>query len=55
MFSNMSRDELKVPCKLMDCVNINLLNNVPNLGSRVMDMHAALHEFLFFFGLTTHD
>ncbi|XP_028778409.1 serine/threonine-protein kinase ATM-like [Neltuma alba] len=49
------RDEGKISRKLVECINIYLLNDGPNLGCRLLEIHKALRQFVFRFWLTTHD
>ncbi|KAJ3694312.1 hypothetical protein LUZ60_009792 [Juncus effusus] len=49
------RDEGKISRKLMECVNIFLIKDGPNLGFQVMEIHSSLKDFMFRCWLTTHD
>ncbi|XP_054822227.1 serine/threonine-protein kinase ATM-like isoform X2 [Prosopis cineraria] len=49
------RDEGKISRKLVECINSYLLNDGPNLGCRLLEIHNALQQFVFRFWLTTHD
>ncbi|XP_068637362.1 serine/threonine-protein kinase ATM isoform X2 [Aristolochia californica] len=54
IFSNV-RDEGKITRKLIECVNTFLLQEGPNLGCQVVEIHNALQELVFRFWLITHD
>lgn len=49
------RDEGKISRKLIECINIYLLKDGPNLGSESMEIHEAVQQFVFRCWLTTHD
>ncbi|XP_060670261.1 serine/threonine-protein kinase ATM [Ziziphus jujuba] len=49
------RDEGKISRKLIECINIYLLKDGPNLGSQSMEIHKAVQQFVFRCWLTTHD
>ncbi|MQL83582.1 hypothetical protein Taro_016074 [Colocasia esculenta] len=49
------REEGKISRKLMECMNTYLLKDGPNLGSKAMEIHRCLHDFVFRYWLTTHD
>ncbi|KAI9087642.1 hypothetical protein K1719_030512 [Acacia pycnantha] len=49
------RDEGKISRKLVECINTYLLNDGPNLGCRLLEIHNVLQQFLFRCWLTTHD
>ncbi|KAK1427643.1 hypothetical protein QVD17_16334 [Tagetes erecta] len=54
IFSNL-RDEGKVLRKLVECINTYLIRDGPNLGSQSLEIHDAVHQFLFRVWVTTHD
>ncbi|XP_055826815.1 serine/threonine-protein kinase ATM isoform X2 [Solanum dulcamara] len=54
IFSNV-RDEGKISRKLIECINIYLLKDGPNLGSKSLEIHDALQHFVFRCWMTTHD
>ncbi|PRQ24322.1 putative non-specific serine/threonine protein kinase [Rosa chinensis] len=49
------RDEGKVSRKLIECINTFLLKDGPNLGRQSLEIHNAVHQFVFRCLLTTHD
>nr|XP_016510909.1 PREDICTED: serine/threonine-protein kinase ATM-like isoform X2 [Nicotiana tabacum] len=49
------RDEGKISRKLIECINIYLLKDGPNLGSKSLEIHDALHHFVFRCWMTTRD
>ncbi|KAL5544201.1 hypothetical protein UlMin_007985 [Ulmus minor] len=49
------RDERKISRKLIECVNIYLCKDGPNLGSHALDIHDAVQQFVVRCWLTTHD
>ncbi|KAK7354055.1 hypothetical protein VNO80_19511 [Phaseolus coccineus] len=49
------RDESKIARKLVECINTYLLNDGPNLGLQLLEIHNALQQFVFHCWLTTHD
>ncbi|KAI3807033.1 hypothetical protein L1987_22953 [Smallanthus sonchifolius] len=49
------RDEGKVLRKLVECINTYLIRDGPNMGSQSLEMHDAVHQFLFRVWVTTHD
>ncbi|XP_042436712.1 serine/threonine-protein kinase ATM-like isoform X3 [Zingiber officinale] len=49
------RNEGKVLRKLMECLNIYLLRDGPNLGHQALEIHSAVKEIIFRCWLTTHD
>ncbi|KAL2340902.1 hypothetical protein Fmac_008842 [Flemingia macrophylla] len=49
------REEGKISRKLVECINTYLLNDGPNLGSQLFDIHNAMQQFVFRSWLTTHD
>lgn len=49
------RDEGKISRKLFECINAYLLKDGPNLGSQSLEIHNAVHQFVFRYWLTTHD
>ncbi|XP_068483333.1 serine/threonine-protein kinase ATM-like [Phaseolus vulgaris] len=49
------RDESKIARKLVECINTYLLNDGPNLGLLLLEIHNALQQFVFHCWLTTHD
>ncbi|KAI4336143.1 hypothetical protein L6164_014710 [Bauhinia variegata] len=49
------RDEGKISRKLVECINTYLLNDGPNLGCQVSEIHNAMQQFVFRCWLTTHD
>ncbi|XP_071734165.1 serine/threonine-protein kinase ATM [Rutidosis leptorrhynchoides] len=49
------RDEGKVLRKLVECINTYLIRDGPNMGSRSLEIHDAVHQFLFRVWATTHD
>ncbi|KAK9073522.1 hypothetical protein SSX86_007846 [Deinandra increscens subsp. villosa] len=54
IFSNL-RDEGKVLRKLLECINTYLIRDGPNMGSQSLEIHNAVHQFLFRVWATTHD
>ncbi|KAM7277000.1 hypothetical protein ACFE04_018866 [Oxalis oulophora] len=49
------RDEGKTSRKLLECINTYLIKDGPNLGSKTVEIHNALQQFVFRSWLTTHD
>ncbi|KAK9943183.1 hypothetical protein M0R45_008801 [Rubus argutus] len=49
------RNEGKVSRKLIECINTFLLKDGPNLGCQSLEIHNAVHQFVFRCWLTTHD
>ncbi|KAK7350621.1 hypothetical protein VNO77_09440 [Canavalia gladiata] len=49
------REEGKISRKLVECINTYLLNDGPNLGFQLLEIHNAMHHFVFRCWLTTHD
>ncbi|XP_009622788.1 serine/threonine-protein kinase ATM isoform X4 [Nicotiana tomentosiformis] len=49
------RDEGKISRKLIECINIYVLKDGPNLGSKSLEIHDALHHFVFRCWMTTRD
>ncbi|KAJ1384477.1 Serine/threonine-protein kinase ATM [Sesbania bispinosa] len=49
------REEGKISRKLVECINTYLLNDGPNLGFQLSEIHNAIQQFLFRCWLTTHD
>lgn len=49
------RDEGKISRKLIECINIYLLKDGPNLGSKSLEIHDALQHFVFRCWMTTRD
>ncbi|XP_076932541.1 serine/threonine-protein kinase ATM-like isoform X2 [Bidens hawaiensis] len=49
------RDEGKVLRKLVECINTYLIRDGPNMGSQSLEIHDAVHQFLFCVWVTTHD
>ncbi|VFQ85890.1 unnamed protein product [Cuscuta campestris] len=49
------RDEGKVSQKLLECINTYLLIDGPNLGPKYLEIHKAVHQFVFRFWTTTRD
>lgn len=49
------RDEGKISRKLVECINIYLGKDGPNLDRKTMEIHSAVQEFVFRCWLTTHD
>ncbi|XP_027942226.1 serine/threonine-protein kinase ATM [Vigna unguiculata] len=49
------RDESKMARKLVECINTYLLNDGPNLGLELLEIHNALQQFVFHSWLATHD
>ncbi|KAI7725639.1 hypothetical protein M8C21_013856, partial [Ambrosia artemisiifolia] len=49
------RDEGKVLRKLVECINIFLIRDGPNMGSQSLEIHDAVHQILFDVWVTTHD
>ncbi|CAN1347706.1 Serine/threonine-protein kinase ATM [Linum perenne] len=49
------REESKISRKLMECVNVYLLNNGPNLSWESLEIHNAVRNFVFRCWLTTRD
>lgn len=41
--------------KLVECINTYLIRDGPNMGSRSLEIHDAVHQFLFRVWVTTHD
>ncbi|KAJ0603861.1 putative non-specific serine/threonine protein kinase [Helianthus annuus] len=54
IFSNL-RDEGKVLRKLVECINTYLIRDGPNMGTQSLEIHDAIHQFLFRVWVTTHD
>ncbi|XP_022845090.1 serine/threonine-protein kinase ATM isoform X2 [Olea europaea var. sylvestris] len=54
IFSNV-RDEGKISRKLIECINIYLMKDGPNLGCKSLEMHEAVQQFVFRCWITTHD
>ncbi|CAN6483726.1 unnamed protein product [Victoria cruziana] len=54
IFSNL-REEGKVSRKLIECMNMYLIKDGPNLGQRSLKVHLALQDFMSRFWLSTHD
>ncbi|XP_031496138.1 serine/threonine-protein kinase ATM isoform X2 [Nymphaea colorata] len=54
MFSNL-REEGKISRKLIECMNMYLIKDGPNLGRRSLKIHLALQDFMSRFWLSTHD
>jgi len=55
VFVTFFREEGKVSRKLVECINTYLLNDGPNLGCQLLEIHKAIQQFLFHCWLTTHD
>ncbi|XP_057442948.1 serine/threonine-protein kinase ATM [Lotus japonicus] len=49
------REDGKISRKLIECINTYLLNDGPNLGFQLLEIHNAIEQFLFRCWLTTHD
>nr|XP_012571741.1 serine/threonine-protein kinase ATM isoform X3 [Cicer arietinum] len=49
------REEGKISRKLVECINTYLLNDGPNLGVQLLEIHNAIQQFIFHCWLTTHD
>ncbi|CAJ2644904.1 unnamed protein product [Trifolium pratense] len=49
------REEGKISHKLVECINTYLLNDGPNLGFQLLEIHNAMQELMFQCWLTTHD
>ncbi|OWM90493.1 hypothetical protein CDL15_Pgr014796 [Punica granatum] len=49
------RDEGKISRKLIECVNMYLLQDGPNLGCLSWKIHESLQQFVFRYWLTSHD
>ncbi|KHN19305.1 Serine/threonine-protein kinase ATM [Glycine soja] len=49
------REEGKISRKLVECINTYLLNDGPNLGFQLFEIHNAMQQFVFCSWLTTHD
>ncbi|XP_051142572.1 serine/threonine-protein kinase ATM isoform X2 [Andrographis paniculata] len=49
------RDEGKISRKLIECINTYLLKDGPNLGSKSLELHEAVHRFVFRCWFATHD
>ncbi|KAL5191983.1 Serine/threonine-protein kinase ATM [Glycine soja] len=49
------REEGKISRKLVECINTYLLNDGPNLGFQLFEIHNAMQQFVFRSWLTTHD
>ncbi|XP_058091812.1 serine/threonine-protein kinase ATM isoform X2 [Magnolia sinica] len=49
------REEGKISRKLIECINMFLIKDGPNLGSQSMEIHSAMQGFMFRCWLTTHD
>lgn len=54
-FVNFFREEGKISRKLVECINMYLLNDGPNLGYQLLEIHNAMQQFVFCCWLTTHD
>lgn len=49
------RDEGKIARKLIECINIFLLKDGPNLGCQCLEIHNAVQQFVLRSWLTSHD
>ncbi|KDP31097.1 hypothetical protein JCGZ_11473 [Jatropha curcas] len=49
------REEGKFSRRLIECVNVYLLKDGPNLGCQSLEIHNAVQQFVFRFWMTTHD
>ncbi|XP_061349623.1 serine/threonine-protein kinase ATM-like [Gastrolobium bilobum] len=49
------REEGMTSRKLIECINTYLLNDGPNLGFQLLEIHSAMQQFVFCCWLTTHD
>ncbi|XP_034214636.1 serine/threonine-protein kinase ATM isoform X5 [Prunus dulcis] len=49
------RDEGKISRKLIECINIFLIKDGPNLDCESLEIHNAVQQFVFRCWLTTHD
>ncbi|XP_073046828.1 serine/threonine-protein kinase ATM-like [Primulina eburnea] len=54
-FCTWKRDEGKISCKLVECINTYLLKDEPNLGGKSLEIHQALNHFVFRCWFATHD
>ncbi|KAL7139007.1 hypothetical protein ABFS83_09G021400 [Erythranthe nasuta] len=54
MFSHV-RDEGKISRKLVECINIYLVKDGPNLGCKSLEIHEAVQQFVFRCWFATHD
>ncbi|XP_073046906.1 serine/threonine-protein kinase ATM-like [Primulina eburnea] len=54
-FCTWKRDEGKISCKLVECINTYLLKDEPNLGGKSLEIHQALNHFVFRYWFATHD
>ena len=41
--------------KLVECINAYLIRDGPNMGGQSLEIHDAVHQFLFRVWVTTHD
>lgn len=55
VFVTFFREDGKISRKLIECINTYLLNDGPNLGFQLLEIHNAIEQFLFRCWLTTHD
>ncbi|KAK7317181.1 hypothetical protein RJT34_01188 [Clitoria ternatea] len=49
------REEGKISRKLVECINTYLLNDGPNLGSQLLEIHNSMQQFVFRCWMSTHD
>ncbi|KAI5683411.1 hypothetical protein M9H77_04639 [Catharanthus roseus] len=49
------RDEGKIPRKLIECINTYLSKYGPNVGSKALEIHDAVQQFVFRCWITSHD
>lgn len=52
---NLFREEGKISRKLLECVNMFLIQDGPNLGSEAQKIHYALQDFISCIWFTTRD
>lgn len=55
LFLKIFRDEGKIARKLIECINIFLLKDGPNLGCQCLEIHNAVQQFVFRCWITSHD
>ena len=41
--------------KLVECINAYLIRDGPNMGGQSLEINDAVHQFLFYVLVTTHD
>ncbi|KAL0440919.1 UNVERIFIED_CONTAM: Serine/threonine-protein kinase ATM [Sesamum radiatum] len=49
------RDEGKIARKLVECINVYLSKDGPNLGCKYLEIHEAVQQFVFRCWFATHD